>query len=181
MATYVTYDAAGNIDRVGDWQFPGSTEVDFEIVSYQGRIYKKGTEPKPTPEEAAAFKLAEIDTQTNAEIVAGFDYTIDDVSYHFSYDEFDQQNFSDSANVANLIKAGVTGLPQNTEWNGYKNWSNGSGELVRLTFTADTFIQLYTTGALAHKSACMIKGGTRKAAVRDALANKLTVDEINAI
>ena len=104
------------------------------------------------------------------------------MSYHFSYDSFDQQNFSDSANVANLIKSGVEGLPEYTPWNAYKNWTpETGGELVQLTFGAESFIQFYTSGALTHKAACMASGIARKNAVKAALAAKATAAEIQAI
>lgn len=133
-------------------------------------------------DEIAAKKIAEIDMDTSNAIQMGFDYTINDVTYHVSYDAFDQVNFIDSLNVANLVKAGVTGLPQSTPWNMYKNWTpETGGELVQLTFDAESFIQFYTTGALTHKAACMTAGIARKNAVKAALARKATVEEINAI
>lgn len=181
MALFVTTDADGNITQVSEMPFNGSVAVDYETVSYKGRIYKKGTEPKPTPDEVADFKLVQIDTDTSAEIIGGFTYTVDSVDYHFSYDSFDQQNFSDTANMATLSKMGVAGIQTSVPWNAYKNWANGEGELVQLTFTADTFLELYMKGTLAHKANCMLKGGTRKAAVRDALTNGLTAEQIAAI
>lgn len=127
-------------------------------------------------------KLKDIDAETSAAILAGFDYDIDGVSYHFSYDSFDQQNFSDAANVANLIKAGVQGLPQEREWNAYKNWTPESGGILTvLVFDVDAFISLYTGGALYHKATCMTEGAERKKAVADAVARNATVAEIQAI
>ena len=127
-------------------------------------------------------KLKAIDAETSSAIIAGFEFSIDGVEYHFSYDMFDQQNFADSANIVNMIQAGITGLPQSTPWNAYKNWSpETGGELVQLTFDAKSFTEFYTTGALAHKAACMAAGIARKNAVKTALARKATVEEINAI
>ena len=130
----------------------------------------------------AKKKIAEIDADTSKNIQSGFDCAVNGTSYHFSYDIFDQQNFSDSANVANLIRSGVEGLPQSTPWNAYKNWTPESGgELVQLVFTADSFIQLYTAGALVYKQSCMAAGAERKKAVADAVARNATVAEIQAI
>ena len=55
-------------------------------------------------------------------------HAVDGVSYHFSYDSFDQQNFADTANVALLAQMGGKGLPESVAWNAYKNWQNGQGE-----------------------------------------------------
>ena len=138
--------------------------------------------PGPDLNEVAEKKIAEIDAATSAAIQAGFEYVIAGVSYHFSYDAFDQQNFSDAANVANLIKAGVQGLPQEREWNAYKNWTPESGGILTvLVFDVDAFISLYTGGALYHKATCMTEGAERKKAVADAVARNATVAEIQAI
>ena len=37
---------------------------------------------------------------------------------------------------------GGKGLPESVAWNAYKNWKDGQGELVRLTFTAESFFAL---------------------------------------
>lgn len=133
--------------------------------------------PEPTLEEAKASKLTVIERQTSAAILAGFNYTMNGESLHFSYDSFDQQNFADSANVAMLTQSGVDGLPTAVTWNAYRDWNpEQGGELVRLTLTAAQFLELYTAGALAHKAAKMEAGGLRKAAVEAAQ----TVDEVEA-
>ena len=49
--------------------------------------------PVPTLEELKAAKKARIDAETSAAILAGFDYAVDGVNYHFSYALDDQQNF----------------------------------------------------------------------------------------
>ena len=103
------------------------------------------------------------------------------MTYHFSYDHDDQQNFADTANVALLAQMGGKGLPESVAWNAYKNWQDGKGELVRLTFTAETFLALYTAGAVAHKAARMAEGGSRKEAVAAAVARGATVEELEAI
>lgn len=137
--------------------------------------------PKPTLTQVAQTKLAAIDAETSSAITAGFEYTVDGVSYHFSYDAFDQQNFADTANVALLAQMGGKGLPESVAWNAYKNWQNGQGDLVRLTFTAESFLALYTGGAVAHKAARMAEGGARKAALAEAVARGATAEELEAI
>lgn len=140
------------------------------------------TPPQPTLAEAAQKKMQDIDAETSASILEGFDYTVNAVCYHFSYDRFDQQNFSDAANVALAVKAGTAGLPQTVLWNGYAGWTQGGGgTLVRLEFNADEFLALYFGGALAHKSAKMDAGGARKAALEAALKNGVSVQEIEAL
>ncbi len=129
-------------------------------------------EPLPDPpslEELRKEKIAVIDAQTSAAILAGFDYEIDTGNHlellHFSYDVFDQQNFVDTANVASLVLSGTPGLPQGVIWNAYRNWtSQNGGELVRLTLDPVGFLNLYTGGALVHKAMQMEIGGQRKAA-----------------
>ena len=107
---------------------------------------------------------AQIDAETSAAILAGFDYTVNGESLRFSYDSFDQQNFADTANACLLAKSGAQGLPDTVTWNAYR----ANGELVQLALSADAFLTLYTAGALAHKAACMAAGGQRKAALEGA-------------
>lgn len=118
----------------------------------------------PTPEEIAKreleLKIARVDEETSAAILAGFDYEIDGRKLHFSYDSFDQQNFADSATAAVLAANGVAGVPQSIVWNAYDN-----GELVQVTMNPNGFLELYITGALAHKKSCMEEGGRKKAAL----------------
>ena len=130
---------------------------------------------------AQAAKIVSIDAETAAAITAGFFYVVDGITYHCSYDTFDQQNFADTANVALLSQMGGQGLPESVAWNAYKNWQDGKGELVRLTFTAETFLALYTAGAVAHKAARMAEGGSRKEAVAAAVARGATIEELEAI
>lgn len=117
-------------------------------------------------EHDKAAARAAIDAETSAAILEGFDYEIDPgtgtpETLHFSYDAFDQQNFSDTANACLMLKAGAQGLPESVTWNAYRP----DGELVRLTLSADAFLALYVGGALAHKAACMATGGAKKEAL----------------
>lgn len=114
-----------------------------------------------TPEELLESRREAIDAETSEAILSGFDYEINGQSLHFSYDSFDQQNFSDTANACMMKQTGAEGLPDSVTWNGYAS----DGALVRLTLTAPEFLALYVGGALAHKAACMEAGGAKKAAL----------------
>ena len=129
--------------------------------------------PVPTLEELKAAKKARIDAETSAAILAGFDYAVDGVTYHFSYALDDQQNFSDTANVCLMKQAGMPGLPDSVMWNAY---TVPGGELERLTFDASGFLALYAGGAMRHKNGTMQRGGERKAAVEAAT----TAEEVEA-
>lgn len=129
--------------------------------------------PVLTLEETKAGKKRLIDAEISAAILSGFDYAEDGVTYHFSYDAFDQQNFVDTANVCLMKQAGMPGLPDSVMWNAY---TVPGGELVRLTFDASGFLSLYTGGAMKHKNETMQRGGERKAAVEAAT----TTEEVEA-
>ena len=118
----------------------------------------------PTLEDIKQNKKAQIDAETSAAILAGFNYAVDGVNYHFSYALDDQQNFSDTANVCLMKQAGMPGLPDSVTWNAY----TPGGELARLTFDAPGFLALYAGGAMKHKNETMQRGGERKAAVEAA-------------
>ena len=126
----------------------------------------------PTLEDIKQDKKSLIDAEASAAILAGFDYTVDGVTYHFSYDAFDQQNFADTANVCIMKQAGMPGLPDSVTWNAY----TPDGELARLTFDAPGFLALYAGGAMKHKNETMQRGGERKAAVEAAT----TAEEVEA-
>ena len=128
-----------------------------------------------------ARKLASIDDETSAAIMAGFECgatppdAVEPELLHFSYGSFDQQNFADAAVSMQLSTAG--GIPTTTPWNAYRNHTADSkGDLVILQLTAETFLPIYAA-ALNHKATKMAEGGTRKAAVEAAQ----TVEELEAI
>jgi len=159
----------GNILAVGQTARRNSSGDDWEVL-----------EGFPLLDAAKAEKLAAIDAETSAAILAGFDYEIDagngPESLHFSYDSFDQQNFADTANGCLLAQSGVEGLPTTVTWNGYRNWTQaGGGELVRLTLDIVAFLTLYTAGALVHKGTQMEIGGRRKAVVEAATSIETVV------
>ncbi len=61
-------------------------------------------------EHQKAEQRAAIDAQTSAAILAGFSYEVEGEALHFSYDSFDQQNFSDTANACLMYKSGAKGF-----------------------------------------------------------------------
>lgn len=133
-------------------------------------------------ENVKARKLAAIDAETSAAILAGFECeaTPPDTGQpellHFSYDEFDQQNFADAALSMQLV-ATSGDIPTSTPWNTYRgHTADSKGELVILNLTAETFLSIYAT-ALNHKATQMAIGRQRKAAV----AAAQTVEDVEAI
>ena len=152
----------------GNRAYIKETEEDGEHRQFQIVAY-----PELSLKELKEEKKARIDTETSAAILAGFDYAVDGVTYHFSYDTFDQQNFADTANVCIMKQAGMPGLPNSVTWNAYTVPDN---ELARLTFDASGFLALYAGGAMKHKNKTMQRGGERKAAVEAAT----TAEEVEA-
>lgn len=133
-------------------------------------------------ENIVSRKLTQIDEQTSFKILRGFNYTINDIEYHFNYDTFDQQNFSDSANIATINKLNSeTSTYEKVTWNAYADWDGEQGTLTRIEFDADAFLDLYINGALKHKLTCMEEGVDRKAATLVAFSNNTPVDEIEII
>ena len=144
-----------------------------EVDAYAEAHPECVTEEKPyvpTLEELKTAKKARIDAETSAAIASGFDYAVGGVTYHFSYDTFDQQNFADTANVCLMKQSGMPGLPDSVTWNAY----TPGGELERLTFDASGFLALYA--GMKHKNGTMQRGGERKAAVEAAT----TPEEVEA-
>lgn len=149
-------------------------------------LYADSNNPQPvepTLDEVKARKIATIDAQTSSAIMAGFECeaTPPDTGtpelLHFSYDEFDQQNFADAAVSIQLAPASDGGIPTTTPWNAYRNHTADSkGDLVILQLTAETFLLIYAA-ALNHKVTKMAEGGQRKAAV----AAAQTVEDVEVI
>ena len=143
-----------------------------DYVKRHPEVVQDESAKTPTLEELKAAKKAWIDAETSAAIASGFDYAVGGVTYHFSYDTFDQQNFADTANVCLMKQSGMPGLPDSVTWNAY----TPGGELERLTFDASGFLALYAGGAMRHKNGTMQRGGERKAAVEAAT----TPEEVEA-
>ena len=131
------------------------------IIKEDGKFIIKAI-PEPSLDELKKIKIKQIDNEASNAITSGFDYIINNTKYHFSYDSFDQQNFADTANMCQLALSGTEGLPTSVTWNSYLE----DGTLVQQEFDANSFLKLYTSGAIAHKATQMAIGGQRKAAVQ---------------
>lgn len=147
-----------------------------ELAEYR-KAHPECFSPDPDFQELSLDDLksarkAHIDAETSAAILAGFNYAVDDTTYHFSYALDDQQNFSDTANVCLMRQAGMAALPDSVTWNAY----TPDGDMVRLTFDAPGFLALYAGGAMKHKNETIQRGGERKAAVEAAT----TAEEVEA-
>ena len=164
-------DALYHVPNEGKWK--GMFDALTDYVSEHPETLRDIPVHTPTLEELKTANKARIDEDTSAAILAGFDYAVNGVTYHFSYDAFDQQNFADTANVCIMKQAGMPGLPDSVMWNAY---TVPDDELVRLTFDAPGFLALYAGGAMKHKNETMQRGGERKAAVEAAA----TADVITA-
>lgn len=177
----------------GNVPFHVPNEGEFAALHAEVSAWRNGNEehffmepeeqaPTPTLDEVKARKLASIDAETSAAIMAGFECEVTPPDtgtpelLHFSYDEFDQQNFADAA-ISMQLASASGGIPTTTPWNAYRNHTADSkGELVILQLTAETFLPIYAA-ALNHKAAKMAEGGRRKAAV----AAAQTVEDVEAI
>ena len=125
-----------------------------------------GTDRLKTYKEKA---LSLVDKTTREAILAGFnkECTVLDeqVTLHFSYDEFDQCNFTDSSSAAYLIGLFGDKLPSNiptsVDWNAY---TTDTDILVVLHFTAEEFLELYKY-AVRNKQSLLDKGNVLKASI----------------
>ena len=130
--------------------------------------------PAPSEEELLKRQIEEVDRNTSAKILAGFNYTIKGQNLHFSYKLDDQQNFADTANVATLAAMGVPGMPATIVWNGWELFRDTNNAIAmrilhRLELTMPEFLDLYTNGALTHKVTQMEIGSQKKQGLLDQL------------
>ena len=151
-----------HVPNDGEWTDMHNVLADY--VKRHPEVVQDESAKTPTLEELKTAKKAQIDAETSAAILAGFNYAVNGVTYHFSYALDDQQNFSDTANVCLMKQAGMPGLPDSVTWNAY----TPDGDMVRLTFDASGFLALYAGGAMKHKNGTMQRGGERTAAVEAA-------------
>lgn len=164
-------DGLYHVPNLGDWGEMYSVLSDY--AKQHPEAIRDEPVSAPTLDDLRKIKKARIDAETSASILAGFDYPVGGLTYHFSYALDDQQNFSDTANVCLMKQAGMPGLPDAVTWNAYTVPDNA---LVRLTFDTPGFLALYAGGAMKHKNETMRRGGERKAAVEAAT----TAEEVEA-
>lgn len=129
------------------------------------KIKRPVSEPvPPTLEELKAQKIRDIDAEAASDLAAGFDYAVDGMIYHFAYDPSAAQDFSDTAIMSSRAQTGEQSVYNSVIWNAYAP----DGSLVRLTFDAVAFLDLYVRGAMTHKATVKERAGSRKAAVEAA-------------
>ena len=170
-------DTQGNIYAVSPIQTPKK-----EWIALTKKETESHLNPEISLEQAKVEKLRQIDAETSAAILAGFDYEVDGEILHFAYDTNDQQNFADTANMVNFSLKGIPGVPESIPWNGWKIEKDETGaeisrSLVRLDLDANAFLALYMQGAMMHKAGLMELGGQRKAQVDVAT----TIEELEGI
>lgn len=139
---------------------------------------KKFEEEYNSLENIKLRKIIQIDEEISNNIIAGFNYVINGINYHFNYDSFDQQNFADTANMcqislSNSSLTNIENMPTTVKWNSYLQ----DGTLVQQQFNAITFLDLYVNGAMKHKNTQMTIGRQKKSAVQAAQ----TKEELDAI
>ena len=150
--------------------------------------------PLPTLEDKIAEAIKKVDKVTETNILAGFDYEVNGVTYHFSYDVLDQCNFSQMISDAILSKQlgatsedtlkatyGTTSdgqldrsklpvkLPDEWSqvWQGHLIGEDGSDTSVSLTFGVDEFLALANAGG-NHNKTHLGLGWVKKAQIRAA-------------
>lgn len=173
------------VERKDGWNFENwdkKPEGALTPEEWEAKFPTEPIIPEISLEQAKAAKLQQIDAETSAAILAGFDYEVDGKNLHFAYDTNDQQNFADTANMVNFSLQGVPGVPESIPWNGWQIERDEAGAevsraLVRLDLDANSFLALYMQGAMMHKATLMERGGQRKAQVDAAT----TIEELEAI
>ena len=158
--------------RKGD---PKNYDFDFKVVDLSKE------EQDAIVKHLIQDAIVAIDKNTSDTILAGFDCKVNtdkgQETLHFSYDQFDQSNFTDSAVTAYAETGQVASnaSPTTVYWNGYRDYDKDQkkGELVVLTLNAQTFLPIYNA-ALAHKSSNMAAGSQKRVEI----AKKTTAAEI---
>ena len=70
MPTYIQTDDAGVITAHAEWQFPGSVEVDFEVVrGWDGKLYKADEAPAK-PDKTVDEQIAEVEAEYATKLAA---------------------------------------------------------------------------------------------------------------
>ena len=71
-------------------------------MAFELDLSKDTWPPLPTVAERAVSFISQVDYITQQTILGGFDYTVGDTMYHFSYDASDQTNFAQANTSAAL-------------------------------------------------------------------------------
>lgn len=158
--------------------------------------------PLPTVQDQINDYVKQVDAWTNKKILAGFDYEVGGITYHFSYDLYDQNNFAQANSKAimsltlgntsedelkatygtledgSLNKAALP-VPLPSEWTqvwqGHLN-QDGLDVAVSITFDVNGFLAL-SGAAGEHNQKHLGIGWVIKTALRGAA----TTDELKAL
>lgn len=104
MTTYVEVQN-GKIIATANWAFPGSEEVNYEVVrGYDGKFYKKGEEPKKPAEAVAEEELAKAKAK-RAAAVASITVEVDGMT--FDGDEKAQERMARTVTAATATGASM--------------------------------------------------------------------------
>lgn len=151
-----------------------------QVDAYAKANPKKVTQldyPKtPSLERVKDLAIAKINADVSKKILAGFDYIYAPTSevLHFSYDNYDQQNFAAQAVACKTVAAPLEeDTPSEIMWTARKQ----DGTHIAFSMDNATFLELYNKGAQAHKASVLAKGRELKGAVIAAT----TVEEVNEI
>lgn len=70
MDTYIQTDETGAILACADWAFPGSEQVDYEVVhAWNGNLYKVGTAPAQ-PGKTVDEQIADVEAEYTEKLAA---------------------------------------------------------------------------------------------------------------
>ena len=70
MYTYIQTDETGKILAYADWDFPGSEQVDYEVVrAWDGKLYKAGTAPAQ-PGKTVDEQIADVEAEYTEKLAA---------------------------------------------------------------------------------------------------------------
>lgn len=70
MITYITKDTNGAITASADWAFPGSEQVDYEVIrAWDGKLYKAGEAPVK-PGKTVDEQVAEVEAEYATKLAA---------------------------------------------------------------------------------------------------------------
>ncbi|MCD8350090.1 MAG: hypothetical protein LUC93_05690 [Planctomycetaceae bacterium] len=125
----------------------------------------------PTLADVKAARIDSTDARTVELILAGFDYQVSDVFYHFGYSLEDQGNFTKAA-----LSAALAMIQGNVDYRqSWRGWTGGVPHT--LSFTATEFVALATYAGKTHQENCLASGW----AITERIRNAATVEEVESI
>ncbi len=125
----------------------------------------------PSLMEVKVWRIAEVDTRTADLILSGFDFQVDNVTYHFGYSYEDQGNFTKAA-----LSAALAMIQGNVDYR--QPWRGWTGDVPHtLSFTATEFVALATHAGKTHQENCLASGW----ALTERIRNATTIEEVESI